>query len=402
MVEIVSSRQGAITMPKEDSKDRFTKSGYGIRDLKAENHWREDLENFKIDKPTIFCLGGNGTINTQKANGFCAITERLMGLKRNEGMTSYNDVNILGFYYGRDKEEDTVGEFSKDELESLVDNLLLPLCVDDNGERLSLEDACRKFSLVTFATHCHGSREVNNMIKSLDKKLLLRGYTTNEIHEIFSHSFQMAYAPIQDESCVPTVRFVSMTDSQNYMLRRVYKDCYGVSLNGVDIRYDEPDKFRGRTAIFPHYDTISVYSSRLLNNVDYSATAVDKSANADLSSVQNSNNLSSNQRNIGNAPKVQKVLDEHTIEYVDRDDNWTLTDKSSNAPNAEAMSVLMGYALSWGVGKSLDLYFGGEMEFPKMTEENKANNKFVLTELNKDLSNILEGYSKKDLEMLNQ
>jgi len=379
MVSAGISSQMAIPSRIEDNGGKFSKSGCGIRDLSVKNHWKTLPKKFRIDKPTILCLGGNGTTTSQKANGNCAIAERLMGLKRNEGITSYNDINIIGFYYGRNKKEDSVGEFSKEELNDFVDQLLLPLCVGDTGDRLPLYEACKNFSLVTFNTHCHGSKEVNNMINLLNKKLLLRGYSSDETKEIFAHSFQMSYAPIQDECCVPSVRFVSMTDSHNFMLRQVYKDCYGSDLNGIAIKYDEPDKFRGRTALFPHYDTISVYSSRLLNNVDYSS----QNKLEDAVAGHNSN--------------IKKVTDEHTIIYVDRDDDWNLTKDSLDAPNAEVMSTLMGYTIAWAMGKSVSTFINGNLEFPKISKENKEAGIYCLNQLNSDLNNILESYKDQDL-----
>ena len=77
--------------------ERYAKSGFGLRDLTKENHWEENVENFKITKPTFISLGGNGTINTHFANGSCSRMERLMGLKPKNAdvYSTYKDVDLI-------------------------------------------------------------------------------------------------------------------------------------------------------------------------------------------------------------------------------------------------------------------------------------------------------------------
>ena len=49
------------------------KTIWGRRNPKIEgSHWEQlDLSNYKITKPIVICLSGNGTINEKEANGFC-------------------------------------------------------------------------------------------------------------------------------------------------------------------------------------------------------------------------------------------------------------------------------------------------------------------------------------------
>ena len=87
---------------------------FGQRDLTAENHWRtKDIHDFKITRPTVVCLGGNGTTETRKANNVCKLVESLMGIKieaTNDVTSTYKDVDIVGFSYGKEKESDSINK----------------------------------------------------------------------------------------------------------------------------------------------------------------------------------------------------------------------------------------------------------------------------------------------------
>ena len=331
--------------------DRYENSGFGKRDLNSKDHWLPlDVKTYKIVKPTIICLGGNGTTSdnirsgAQKVNAFCRTFESLVGLKLDNPdiYGSYNYVDVVGFHYGRDREDQTAGYFSKNEVEEIVEGILLPLFVDDKGERLSLETSCDNASLVRFFTHCHGSREINNIMSLLNDKLLLKGFNKEEISEIFECFFQLAYSPMPDETWVPTVRVESLTDSFNYGLYRLFKDIYGHYLDGVEIYYDKAGSFRRRTTASARKDIISIYTSRLVNNEE----------NTDMS----------------------RIKDEHEILYLERDINWNI---KIDAKNADVVSQLAGYAIA------------RKIMHPKMS----------LTQLNEELCEILSAFNKEDLKI---
>ena len=119
---------------------RFTETRFGIRDLSKPKHWNANTLDFCIDKPTFINLGGNGTICDSQANGRCSRVERMMGLKAKakDISSTYNDVNIISFIYGRDNESDKVGKFTAQEICFYVYTLLLPLFTNEEGDRKSV------------------------------------------------------------------------------------------------------------------------------------------------------------------------------------------------------------------------------------------------------------------------
>jgi len=350
-------RRAADDLKKSQVRPSELSSSFGKRDLSAPDHWITDVKNYRITKPTIICLPGNGAVNTKRTNGFCGVAERLMGLKPSgqDVSTTYGMIDVIGFTYGREKEEDTAGYITDEEVSKFVDQLFMPLCTDDNGNRLPLDQAIKNVSNITFFTHCHGALEITHLLGDFKNKLISmeNGYSEAEVDKLFSYMSQVTYSPLRDETLVPTIRVDSMTDSFNEGLSRSFKDLYGYSLNGVDIKYDEPGKFRGANSCRrqPH-DIISIYSSRRLNTED----------NRDLSNI----------------------IDEHTIEYLDRDYSWTISEKSNGAVNADAVSVLTGYALSWLVSRSVLGHLSSEV-LPK-TPLNQ--------ELLPQMQQILDGYDK--------
>lgn len=336
--------------------------GYGMRDLSVEkNHWVDDLRstNFKITRPVIFCFPGNGGITSEKANGFCKLIERVLGLNHevNPKHSSYEVLDIIGCHYGTDKKTDTAGTINDEECEEFVSRFLMPLCVE-NGKTLSLEQICKNMSMVTFCTHCYGAVAVDKIINQLSKNLVSLGLSQKDINNIKSHLCQISYSALIDSAVVPTVRIESMTDSFHHGLAEKFKKVYGHNLNGVEIKYDKAGMFRGEPCKDPNScEMLHIFTSKLLNLED----------NRDMS----------------------KLIDEHTIDYLGREDNWTITEKSRNAKNADLVSMMMAYAISWAVAKSLKAHSLNKSQ--KRTNLNKG--------LAQDLMEIKETYSDSELIM---
>lgn len=352
--------------------ERYNPSKFGKRDLNSIDHWKRlDLEKYSITKPTIICLGGNGTISERKANNFCKLAERLVGLKieSDNVYSSYNNVEVLGFSYGTNAEDETAGQFDKDDINSIVSNLLLPLCLDTEGQRLDAEKASQNFSLVTFFSHCHGAREVANLTNVLNKKMLIAGYKQDEIDQIFGHTFQLSYCPNTDEAPIPTVRIDSYTDSHNLDLPKIFKDSYGYTVDGIDIQYDAPGFFRKQKRWFlthKNSDIISIVSSRLLN---FKEPTIDPHT-TDLQDPKN---------------RVQ-VVDEHNIYDVFKRDPETWADETG-AKNADTVSQMAAHCLALNVANSMANY-----------ESNTLVPKLAFSDLKDYLEDIKLTYSQDEIK----
>ena len=345
---------------------RHADGGFGIRDLNCTDHWRDLTENkaFRITKPTVICLPGNGSITTKQANGFCGMVERLMGMKTTDGQvsSSYKFVDLLGFYYSTDTEKDTAGTFNSKETEEFIDRLLLPLCVNDRGERLSLDEACKNCSLVTFFSHCYGASVVNYLITGLNTKLAKLGYSKKEISLITGHFMNVSYSPYNDNHVVPTVELFSQTDSFHKGSDKEFFDKYGYYLDGIMYELNKStdmgnsketlDKQKNKVCV---HDYIKIITSRLLNT----------SENRDMS----------------------KLIDEHAVMYLKRDDQWNLNVDSIGAKNADLFSMITGYVLSWSVANSMDTVSTG-----------KPHSKHNLDELCPILDDLLKIYEPDELK----
>ena len=336
--------------------ERFVNTHFGLRDLDKAKHWCSDVENFNINKTTFINLGGNGTINEAQANGRCARVERMMGLKAkgNRISSTYQDIDIIAFVYGRNSESETVGKLTSEEVSNYVDKLFLPLFIDDNKNRVSTAMACKNFSKIVFYSHCYGSQVVNEFMADLNKKLKTYGYTKDEIEEIFSQTIHITYSPLQVDSWLPCVSINSFTDSFNFdnQMHVWFKRKYGYDLNGVALDFEDK-AFCSHVANKKNcHKVVSVFTSRLLNVNE----------------------------NVGN-----KVIDEHASDYLDLDFNWQGCKKAMGAKNAECVSRLIGYALSWAGARSLQA---------------ERENKLVplnLDELYMSLQDVLKLYNENEL-----
>ncbi len=160
------------------------KIAIGRRDLNAERHWRcvsTDLD-MRHGPKKIFCFGGNGTANTELANGMCKVVEQYLG-------EDANKFEIYGAYY-RDKDKSPLSVAAR--VMFTLDKILVPLIADKdkfgNLQRLPLSEACHNVrDQVMFVNHCHGcricheiSKEVKQTLSQFDEIMLDIGYTAQE------------------------------------------------------------------------------------------------------------------------------------------------------------------------------------------------------------------------------
>ena len=322
---------------------------WGMRDLDKANHWRRlNLEKYSPDKPIVVCIGGNGTITENSANGVCKLVENYLQLLfKNNGMNHvYDYADIISAVYPKNGIEER-GFFSDDDIDNFVDNFLIKLIQDENDELLPLSEACRKLSQVTFFTFCRGHLEVDKIMHAFYKELKVLGYSQQERNILMLSMFEISYAPLTYDSVIP-IMFID--SKQDEMLNSAWKNNETAihidgDLNGVAIkleRYGEP-LLSGVAVSDALFESIHVYSSKLRNNVD---------------------------------------VNEHNLSLLARDGGWN----ARYEPNADCVSQLIAWALSRSVENGV---------------ENNKSKKFIpkmpLEEMVEELESIKNDFTKEQL-----
>ena len=312
------------------SKSQMKKSvalSFGKRDLTKPNHWQDlDFNKYRITKPTVICLGGNTTKTSSDVNAICKLASNLIGLKApidNEQATT-NDVDILGVAYGdmQDSPNHNTVAVTRQEISNLVNTLLLPLAVDDNGKRLSLEEAEKNFCNVNFFCHCYGARVLNEMNFDLIRKMMEIGYSSNEILTIQKQMTAVSYAPIEEVFNMPSLQAFSARDFTSMIPLNANE-------NFEKIYYDV---FEGRTEFNGNYvfkedeNTVTLFTSAM----------------------------------------SQKPGNEHSVIFVGRNEDWRYPLLCPD--HADEVSQVVGYTLASAVATGVQNQHSTEF-MPKPTPE---------------------------------
>ena len=326
------------------------------------------LKDFSVEKPTIICLGGDQTFRDSLIKDLCDTVGRIIGLgvQGPREIASYNNIDVVGIYYGQDKETDKTFCLSEEDRDDIVNHILLPLCVDEEGKLLPLEQICKNFSLLNFFTHCHGAFELYKITAKLHKILLDKGLTNEQAHEVYAHSFHCSYAANWHESFYPTMYMYSLIDACFRHIDYVYSGCYGEVLDGVSIKYDLPGKFMTENISsrnyneHVHHDSIIVFSSRLVNPPPEGKRY------------------------------FEHIYDEHSYRFLDRcSKNWRSTGVDSvYTPNADLVSQMAAYAMAVNITASLHTY-----------RTNKLTKRMPIVELKTELESLIESFRKEDLQL---
>lgn len=251
----------------------LNESVWGRRNYNLNNHWeRLNLKNHKITKPTIICLGGNGTMTERAANGNISILEGM--LKSVIGDVDISkDIDLISVAYGKHQkkkkraEEKTFGDMTEKEKEFFADNVLIPLCLDENGNLLDLQTIRKNFSLVTFVTHCAGAQFLNDIIECVLFKMRMTysGFNDEYSAGLCDAIKHISYAPLNGlRQIVPTTYFFSARDESfagTILLNDIFYEL-GINLkeiDGVRVVYDPNKRFMTKQP------TLGVISSGLQN-----------------------------------------------------------------------------------------------------------------------------------------
>ena len=329
-----------------------------------DNRYTEvDLDSFKITRPIVICFSGNATVNIAQANAFCKIAERQLRLLFDEKESSVSDkpftmcdnIDIMGVVYEQKlySKGHPVGYIEHPTRKQLVDNLFMPLCKDKDGKRASVNKVRKNLSLITFFSYCHGARETYNTMELLCGNLRDMRYTESEIRLILTSMLEVSFAPSLSEALVPRVDLISTKDSTCGFIGNNFKSKYKHPVEGIEFDYNKKVlTYRGELFTL---DKVRVISSEMKNS-------------------------------------SKNEMDEHDVSLINRGKDWEseLVDMVGNkiyyGKNADAMSQISSYALSYAVSNGL------------ANQKSKTYvAKMPLRKLAKDFESIKQSFSKEDL-----
>lgn len=345
-------------MSKTRKEQGLTRVEFGKRNLSQDFHWEKlYLDKYRVVKPTVFCLSGNGTLSLQEANGFCKQAEGFLHLINRGKKDKISDrVDLVGFKYAKETFSGETGVLDSPFIDGFVENALLPLFVDIDSNRLDINTAMKNMSQVSFFSYCMGANEVNEIIANLNNRLKKLGYGDKEIKMINNASMHVSYAPFdtEDRSYLPTVRAISTKDQTVGDMAVDMLKSNGRDLDGIMLSVDKPRSLYGKYRVGATSGGINIISSGLLNAFD----------------------------EMGN---------EHYVSIVERDENWQIRpfmrgNKTRQSENADCVSQMMAWALSRAVNNSI---------------ENLASDKYIAnnfySDLEEELLSIREAFGEKEL-----
>lgn len=274
-----------------------------IRTNDDKHHFKPLNNNYKISKPTIICLSGNSTIDTQSANGMAKMAENLIGVNN-------QDVDILTIVYRQNPNfKINCATFEDYEGKQIAENLLLPLVVNDKGDRLEYLEACKNVRNVNFFTFCFGNRVKDTIIYEFNYLLANKAYNKSECDQILKQIYCIGYAPMQNKD---------YNKSTNFYVKSFNDLMLGNSFYYEKFQDDYKPKNIGCGIIERNENTINLYTENLSPD------------------------------------------DNHFLAIVNRDENWNLKYEQVNF-TAEVASQCMAYALAKGVLNSIINYFSNKL-----------------------------------------
>ena len=297
----------------------------GKINLQAENYWELlDLNNLTIERPTVLCLSGNGAVTNDKAKRFACHTRNFLDLlfSPRHNYNTLDNIDILSVKYAKQQSSDT-GYLPHAVSKQLAD-AIMPLLMDQHGNRLDLDTAKKNMSLITFYTYCDGAFYLQHkIINCLNQRMSAVGYSDSEIIAINQASSNVAFAP-NTIFCnrIPSVNVISLFDpvvKRNLETLLTKEQCE--DLEGVYLYRDNPGTLYGRTSDLATAGSIQIITSGLINTHD-------------------------------------GKLNEHNVALTARDNHWNLKPryidgKTHRPENADCVSQMMAWALCKGVENSL-------------------------------------------------
>ncbi len=179
------------------------------------------VEDINPDETAVLFLGGSSTKSDSSANGYLSSVEELLKESQiTQKVKLYAAIYDFGDELDRDAYfndsmarsklmeqyhhdvpiEHKFGQASEDTLhpryvEELFVRMFLPKICDENGQKLSLSEACRKVRKTTVITHCHGAYTFIKIEELMQNKMRELGYTSSEMAKIQHELLCIAHAP---------------------------------------------------------------------------------------------------------------------------------------------------------------------------------------------------------------
>lgn len=329
------------------------KSSWGIRNPKnSDNHWDKiDLSSYKMKKPLVVCMSGNGSTYERDANGFCKICENLLGLKIDSENSEeiYEYVDLMGVSYSC-LGVFGPGQLKKRDINAFVDNILLPLCVDDNGQKLDVGQACKNIAAVTFFTYCHGSVEVCEICNLFHEKLITDyGYTKDETMEIFNAMREVSYSPNTLNSFCPKVAVYSSADEERLWVSNYD---FGDKQVAMDIQRSSFGHSDNSNNFYPEYNSAFDVLNILVRSLTDS-----------------------------------EIGDDHYVNVLRRNEKWELVE---DQVKADCVSQMMAYALARFVADGVK-NFNSDTYIPRTNISNlKVELSSIMNSFNLDSEKVVE------------
>jgi len=304
---------------KNDVTPEWLDLKIGRRNTQEKNSWETlDIETYRINKPTVICLSGNGAVDFKEVNGFCKLAQSYLELLTKNNPKAKDGIDIVGIKYPILDKKNRTGRFAKENIEKIVNNLFVSLAYDENG-KVSFDELCRRLSQITFFTYCKGSMEAYKITYELSVRLHEIGFTKEEIKKALNCMWHISYAPYQDDNIMPTIKASSLLDDTVF---RIPPD-QDMTFDGIKLHYS-PELVKKDEYEFYASELLGIYSSKLLNEMDFSPN-------------------------------------EHNILYVRRNADWDIMDMPAGSKmiknqNANAVSQMLAWSLCSAVDNSLRNY----------------------------------------------
>ena len=224
----------------------FSSQNEGLTVIKRSNINDDRFAVEEVDLKTLdskvvcLCFGGNGTTDYVTASKLMKIVQDGVGLKSGESdcVANLSDVDILCPIYPIDGAFGRSDGLTSSQKNEFAEQFFLRRVLNESGNKLLVEEACKNMAKVTLFSYCLGATEVEAIIKNFYKQMLIKGYSVDEASEILGNIWHISFAPNVDDfhnkeaKKMKTIGFYSLKDD---VFGDYYQEMYGKKLNGVDI-----------------------------------------------------------------------------------------------------------------------------------------------------------------------
>ena len=211
----------------------YVKLGLRVKKSKLYPHGWQEITQIPPDEPCVLALGGIGTNDSKKANGF---TKMIISILKNKKIPVYGvEYNLSGRNFRIDREavlarygqEDYrfpfinyVKEEDKTYIPQYIRQLyaatIAPRLRDENGNRISIQKAAQRLNMLVFANHCQGATVMQQMEHLMQEDLITLGYPKNFHEYLYRQIHSVNVAPVSPIGVTKTTcfKFCSAADEK--------------------------------------------------------------------------------------------------------------------------------------------------------------------------------------------